>query len=267
MTADQPMLELPLRDVREARPLRSVVEEPTSVTKSPGRLSSLRRQLSAVQDACGKAGIGSIIVVEGSDAAGKSSAIRALTRELDPQSYVVHPIAAPRTHELHAPWLWRFWNRIPRYGQMAIFDESWYRRALSERVDGLISKRQWHEALHDIVQFEQALANDGYVLQKFFLHISRTEQRNRLERLEQDRLHSWRVDADVWQRHQRYRQSLAVAERTLARTATESAPWMIVDATDARSARVELFGTLIDGLERALASQSATSQARGRDAA
>ena len=78
-----------------------------------------------------------IIVFEGWDAAGKGTTIRTLTQQLDARGYKVLPTQAARTHEKQKPWLWRFWMNIPRYGQIAIFDRSWYGRVLVERAEGL----------------------------------------------------------------------------------------------------------------------------------
>ncbi len=113
-----------------------------------------------------------IILFEGWDAAGKGTAICRLTERLDPRGFKVLPTQAPRTHEMQKPWLWRFWMQIPRRGQMAIFDRSWYGRVLVERVQSLTPIPDWIRAYEEINEFERTLADDGIVMVKFWLHIS-----------------------------------------------------------------------------------------------
>ncbi|NIV31412.1 MAG: hypothetical protein GWN58_18525, partial [Anaerolineae bacterium] len=82
-------------------------------------------------------------VFEGWDAAGKGTSINLLTSRLDPRGFQLYPVREARTFEKHLPWLWRFWLKIPNYGEMAIFDRSWYGRVLVERVEGLTPVREW----------------------------------------------------------------------------------------------------------------------------
>ena len=96
------------------------------------RLPYLRNRLYDLQKACWDASIPSVILFEGWDAAGKGSSVNLLTQRLDPRGFKLYAIQAPRTYEKHMPWLWRFWLKLPNYGQMAIFDRSWYGRVLVE---------------------------------------------------------------------------------------------------------------------------------------
>ena len=109
-------------------------------------LPELQRRLYDLEKACWDRRIPSIVVFEGWDAAGKGSAIATLTERLDPRGFKLHAIRAPRTYQKQRPWLWRFWVRIPSYGEMAIFDASWYGRVLVERVEKLTPKREWRKA-------------------------------------------------------------------------------------------------------------------------
>jgi polyphosphate kinase 2 (PPK2 family) len=194
----------------------------------------------------------SMIVFEGWDAAGKGTSINLLTSRLDPRGFKLYPIQAPRTFETHLPWLWRFWLKIPNYGEMAIFDRSWYGRVLVERVEGLTPVRQWRKGYRDIVDFERTLADDGCVIIKFFLHISKKEQKRRFKKLEKNPLKSWHVQAEDWEHHRKYNEYLMAIEEMLERTDTEWGPWTIVEATDRRWARVKIFETIIRRLEEAL---------------
>ena len=136
------------------------------------QLPKLQRRLYDLETAAWKSGIPSVILFEGWDAAGKGTAISTLTERLDPRGFKLYPVRAARTYESGRPWLWRFWLKLPNYGEMAIFDRSWYGRVLVERVERLTPEAQWQKAYRDIVDFERTIADDGYVLVKFWLHIT-----------------------------------------------------------------------------------------------
>ncbi len=216
------------------------------------RWPDLPNRLYDLQKACWESGIPSMIVFEGWDAAGKGTTINKLTQRLDPRGFKLHPIQAPRTHELHMPWLWRFWLKVPNYGEMAIFDRSWYGRVLVERVEELTPVDEWRNAYQDIVDFERALASDGYIIMKFFMHISKKEQKKRFKKLEKDPLERWHVQEEDWEHHRKYDQYVTAIEEMLERTETEWGPWTIVEATDKRWARVKVIETIIQRLEAAL---------------
>jgi len=215
-------------------------------------LPGLQRRLYDLEKACWDHRIPSIVLFEGWDAAGKGSAIGTLTERLDPRGFKLHKIQAPRTYEKQRPWLWRFWLKTPAYGEMAIFDLSWYQRVLVERVEKLTPKREWRRAYRDIVDFERMLADDGTVIVKFWLHISKKEQRKRFRKLEKDPLESWRVTPEDWKRHEKYDEYLLAAEEMFERTETEWGPWTIVEATDRWHARKKIFVSLIRALEERL---------------
>jgi polyphosphate kinase 2 (PPK2 family) len=212
----------------------------------------LQRRLYDLEKACWDAKIPSMIVFEGWDAAGKGTSINLLTSRLDPRGFKLYPVQAARTFEQHLPWLWRFWLKIPNYGEMAIFDRSWYGRVLVERVENLTPVQEWRKGYRDIVDFERTLADDGYVIVKFFLHISKKEQKRRFKKLEKDPLKSWHVQPEDWEHHRKYNEYLVAIEEMLERTDTEWGPWTIIEATDRRWARVKIFQTIIRHLEEAL---------------
>lgn len=216
------------------------------------RLPELQSRLHRLQRACWEAGLASVVVFEGWRSAGKGSAIGKLTERLEPRAFSLHAVREPRTYELRLPWLWRFWQRLPRYGEIGIFDRSWYRRVLVERVRGDIPEEQVLIAYRDIAAFARALAEDRYVLVKLFLHIDRDEQKKRLRKLARDPLESWRVREEDWEQNRQYDRYLAATEEMLARTETEWGPWAIVAAGDRRWARVKVLETVITRLEGGL---------------
>ena len=216
------------------------------------RWPPLRDRLYDLQRACWENGIPSTIVFEGWDAAGKGTTINRLTQRLDPRGFKLYAVQAPRTTEQHMPWLWRFWLKVPNHGEMAIFDRSWYGRVLVERVEKLTPESAWMAAYKDIVDFERTLADDGYIIIKFFLHISKKEQRRRFKKIEKDPLESWHVQPEDWEHHRKYGQYLTATEEMLERTETEWGPWTIVEGTDSRYERVKVIETIIRRLEEAL---------------
>ncbi|MBN2390808.1 MAG: hypothetical protein JXR84_08795 [Anaerolineae bacterium] len=212
----------------------------------------LQRRLYALQRACMEAGLPVIVIFEGWDAAGKNAVQKVLTQRLDPRSLVMHDIQPPRTYETLMPWLWRFWLKIPRYGEMAVFYHSWYERVLRERVEDGLSRQELSKAFRDIANFERALADDGYVIAKLFFHISQEEQAQRLNDLQSDPLSNWRVLPQHWERHHRYNHYVTAIKEMLKRTDAPSAPWTVIPATNFRWACVTAFETVIARIEHAL---------------
>ena len=140
------------------------------------RLRSLQRRLQQVQQAYLGTPERAMIVLEGWDTAGKGGIVRRLGWALDPRSFRVHPIAAPTSHQKVQHYLQRFWERLPEFGQIVVFDRSWYGRVLVERVEKLATPRQWKRAYREINEFESAIKADGIRLVKIFLHITPEEQ-------------------------------------------------------------------------------------------
>jgi polyphosphate kinase 2 (PPK2 family) len=135
---------------------------------------------------------------------------------------------------------------------MAIFDRSWYGRVLVERVEGFTPELEWRTAYRDIADFERTIADDRYRIVKFWLHISKEEQRRRFKLLEKDPLKSWHVQPEDWEHQRKYDQYVLAVEEMLERTDTEWGPWTIVEATDRYFARIKIFNTVIRAIEEAL---------------
>ena len=216
------------------------------------RLDELQTRLFTAHRWCHEARIGSVIVFEGWDAAGKGTSIARLTERMDPRGYTVHPISAPERHERARPWLWRYWLRLPAYGGLAIFDRSWYGRVLVERVEKLVPKRQCQAAFEDIRDFERMITEDGLLLVKFWLHIGKKEQKRRLKKLSKSKTKSWKVAPEDWEHHERYEEYMQAADEMLARTETAEGPWTIVEATCRYWTRIKVLETVVRSLEEAL---------------
>ncbi len=198
-----------------------------------------------------------VAAFEGWAAAGKGSTIQTLVERLDPRGFRVVPITPPRTAETHYPWLWRFWQKIPAYGQMVIFDTSWYRRVLIDRIKKEVRRREIQNIFEDIKDFESQLAADGAVIIKFWMHISKKEQAQRFKKLLKKELTSWQVTDEDAAQHKAYDDYLVAVEEMLARTDMPHAPWTIIEATDRYFTRIKVFQTLISAFEARLAKRSA----------
>jgi polyphosphate:AMP phosphotransferase len=212
----------------------------------------LEIRMGECQRAARNAGMPVIVVFEGWDASGKGTLINRLAQALDPRGFTVQSIKPATDTERFYPWQWRFWNRLPAAGQIAIFDRSWYMRVLDECVDRTASRREVREAYEDILQFERQWADSGAVIVKFWLHISREEQKRRFKRLLSDPATAWTVGPAERRQNRRYGRWTAAVETMLERTLTAHAPWTVVEATQDRYARTKVFETVIDAVDEEL---------------
>lgn len=221
-------------------------------TEYKSRLTRLQSRLHQLQRACWTTNLATLVVFEGWGASGKGNVIRKLTQRLEPRGFSLHAIQEPRTVERHLPWMWRFWVRLPNWGHMGIFSHSWYWRVLAQRLQGEIDERQTRQAFNDIVSFERALADDRYLIVKYFLHIDEEEQQKRLEKLEADPQSAWQVRSHDWQQHKEYKRYLLAVEEMLERTESEWGPWTLIEGHDHRWERLRVFETLIASMEEGL---------------
>jgi polyphosphate kinase 2 (PPK2 family) len=190
-----------------------------------------------------------VIVVEGPDAAGKGGAIKRLVEKLDPRTYRVYSIVKPTQEEYRYHYFWRFWNKLPPYGQMAIFDRSWYGRVLVERVEGFASPIEWKRAFREINEFERLLVEDGTSIVKVYFHITKEEQLERFKRREADPLKHWKITEEDWRNRRKWDQHNEAAEEMFEQTGTLFASWTVLEANFKWYARLKFLKTTIRALE------------------
>jgi polyphosphate kinase 2 (PPK2 family) len=231
------------------------------------RIVQLQTRLYDLVHAAFQRRIPTMIVFEGWAAAGKGGTINLLTERLDPRGVRVVPVSPPRSFEARYPWMWRFWQKIPAYGQTVIFDTSWYRRVLTDRVARTVKKRAWREAYQDIVEFEEMLGAEGTLIRKFWLQVSRKEQGRRFKKLLGSKLTSWQVTAEDAAQHKDYDRYAEAVEEMLARTDFPHAPWVIVEATDRYHTRIRVFEEIVRAFEDRLAAHVTAPRAAEEDAA
>jgi PPK2 family polyphosphate:nucleotide phosphotransferase len=189
-----------------------------------------------------------LIVLQGMDASGKDGTIRHVMSGLNPQSVQVVPFKVPSDEERAHDFLWRVHKVVPRYGQMAVFNRSHYEDVLVVRVHELVPRKVWKGRYRQINDFEQMLADNRVLLLKFFLHISRDEQKKRLEERLRDPAHYWKFSlADVDER--RYWSDYQEAyEDALRKCSTEWAPWHIVPANHKWYRNLVVAETIVERL-------------------
>ncbi len=192
-----------------------------------------------------------VVLFEGPDAAGKGGAIRRMVERLDPRVLRVHSIVKPTEEEYGHHYLWRFWSRLPRTGQSAVFDRSWYGRVLVERVEGFASDKEWKRAYDEINNFEKLLSDDGAIFVKIYLHISKDEQLSRFKRREADPYKHWKITDEDWRNRRKWDEHNAAAEDMFEKTSVSFAPWTIIPANYKWYARVEVIRAVNEALEAA----------------
>jgi polyphosphate:AMP phosphotransferase len=193
-----------------------------------------------------------VILIAGLDGAGKSATANTLNEWMDPRFIRTHGTGEPSDEELERPHMWRFWRQLPPKGRIAIFDGSWYQWPVLERVEGRIKTPRFDQALEEVRRFEQMLVDEGALVLKFWMHLSRAAQKKRLEKLERDPLTRWRVTPRDWDHFERYERFHDVAERALGRTGTAEAPWIQVEAVDPHYQKLTVGRILLERLRARL---------------
>ncbi len=214
---------------------------------------ALKADLSVLQHSLKERKIPVIVLFDGWGAAGKGSIIADVILNLDPRNFKVMSTLEPTEEERRHPFLWRHWCRIPARGRIAIFDRSWYPEVSVERVEKGLSDMETYRRMDDINAFERQLTDDGYLMVKFFLHISQKDQKKRLERLAEDKDTAWRVTDKDWKRNKHYDEHCRAFDEMLERTNTPNAPWHIVPSHDKNCAMAEIYRVLVESIREAIA--------------
>jgi AMP-polyphosphate phosphotransferase len=212
------------------------------------RLGNLQETLQRIQQAYLGTPNRAVIVLEGWDTAGKGGVVRRLGWALDPRSFKVHSIAAPGEREKSLHYLQRFWERLPRRGQIVVFDRSWYGRVLVERVEGLATEAEWRRAYEEINEFEQMLIDDGMRLVKLFLHITAEEQLHRFRNRLSDPLKRWKLSYEDFRNRAHWKDYETAIEDMMQKTSTRRARWHLIPANDKPYARLASLRIIADRL-------------------
>jgi len=222
--------------------------------KGVARMAELQDKLYA-QDQ-----LGVLIIFQAMDAAGKDGAIKHVMSGVNPQGCQVYSFKAPSSEELNHDYLWRTAKCLPERGHIGIFNRSYYEEVLVVRVHSelldnerlppdLVTKGIWKDRFQDICAWERYLANNGFVVRKFFLNVSKTEQKKRfLDRLEQPEK-NWKFSAGDLHERERWGDYMDAYEDMIANTATPHAPWFVIPADNKWFTRLTVAAAIVDTLE------------------
>ncbi|MCW8827860.1 MAG: polyphosphate:AMP phosphotransferase, partial [Gammaproteobacteria bacterium] len=205
-----------------------------SKTEYKERVPQLRTELLTVQEALKEADFPVIILVSGVDGAGKGDTINLLNEWLDPRYVRTFAFGQMSDEERERPEYWRFWRSLPATGSIGLYVGSWYSHPIARRASGDFNDAELDGHLLRIRNFEKELVDDGALIIKFWLHLSKEAQKRRLKKLQRDPKTAWRVTKQDKEHLKHYDEFRSIAERTLRDTSTGEAPWIIVEGADPR---------------------------------
>ena len=222
---DEPGRRVRLDDI-SAEPPEGMTRE-----KAEKRFASLGQELFDLQDAMYGAKVHSaLVVLQGRDGAGKDGSIKHVVGCLNPRGVSVTSFGVPTTAEREHDFLWRVHRHAPRLGEFSIFNRSHYEDVLVVRVHGLVPKKLWKERFGHIVDFEELLAEHGTIVLKYFLHITKKEQKKRLLEREEKPETAWKLNPNDWKERDYWDGYTEAYEDAISKTAARHAPWMVVPA-------------------------------------
>jgi PPK2 family polyphosphate:nucleotide phosphotransferase len=234
-----------LRDRDARRPKRAPAGEvlETSTDRETKRIGDLQRVLYA------DARYALLIVLQGRDASGKDGTIRHVFHAVNPQGCEVTSFKAPTEIEARHDYLWRVHARVPPRGMIGIFNRSHYEDVLVGRVHHDMPKRVWSARYRQINDFERMLTENGVVILKFFLHVSRDEQRRRLQERLTDDTKNWKFRLGDLDDRQRWGAYTKAYQGLLSECSTKHAPWYVVPADDKKVRNWLIARTIADTLD------------------
>lgn len=217
------------------------------------KLDNVREKLSAVQDimyAHNRYGV--LICLQGMDTAGKDSLIREVFKEFNSRGVVVHSFKTPNSTELEHDYLWRHYLALPEKGKFAVFNRTHYENVLvtrvhpeyimNENIPGIekvedITPQFWENRMEQIRNFEKHITQNGVIVLKFYLNMSKEEQRQRLMRRLEEEKHNWKFSTGDLKERERWDDYMRYYEEAINATSTENAPWFVVPADDKEMCR------------------------------
>lgn len=214
------------------------------------RMAHLEIRMGELQRKCKELEIPIMIVFEGFEASGKGTMINKMIQPLDPRGFKVYTMEKESETDKMHPYFWRYCTKTPAKGRIHIFDRSWYQGI----EQGIITAEE-------VRQFERQFTDDDMVVIKFFLAITKKEQKKRLGRLEKDASTRWRVNEEDWKKNKSYDKCLEQYDDMLIQTDTSNAPWTVVEAMDKRYAICKIMTEVVNRLEAAVSAKKTVSSA------
>ncbi len=220
------------------------------------RLKRAGEKLAALQIEITGHKIPVLVLVEGWGTAGKGSAIGQIIQNIDPRFFKVASMDKPTEEEGRKPFLCRHFEKIPEAGKFMFLNSGWMDEVTGMRLHGEMDKKSYGQRIDSIRRFERQLTDNGYLIMKFFCHISEKEQKKRIEGLLGNVDTSWRVGwDDIWQ-NRHYRKCVEVFGQYMEDTQSPSAPWYIIDCESRKWSLLQMMETLNQGIETALQNKS-----------
>lgn len=213
----------------ESADLEHVIDKATYQREEPKLRAAL---LNAQYDLAENGKFPVLIVIGGVDGAGKGETVALLNEWMDPRHIHTHAFPEPSDEERERPPMWRFWRALPPKGKIGILFGAWHTEPLVRRALGQSSRAEVDQAIARINRFEKMLADEGTLILKFWFHLSKAQQKQRLRALEKDPETRWRVTKADWQRFKRYDDFRRVSEHFLRQTSTAEGPWIVVPGAD-----------------------------------
>ena len=215
------------------------------------RALELNRELEALQEllyAEGKHRV--LIVLQAMDTGGKDGVVRHVFEGVNPTGVRVASFKQPSTLELSHNYLWRYFQQLPKRGEIVIFNRSHYESVLVERVHEIVPKRVWKRRYGHIAEMEQALADEGTTILKFFLHISKEEQKRRLQARLDDREKLWKFSLGDLAEREHWESYMEAYEEAIEQTSSEDAPWYVIPADKKWYRDLAISQIIVDTLRR-----------------
>jgi polyphosphate:AMP phosphotransferase len=191
-----------------------------------------------------------IILVGGVDGAGRGETVNLLNEWMDPRFIQTHGMGEPSDEELDRPMMWRFWRELPPKGRIGVFLGSWYTWPILNRVAGRTKMADLDQSLERAKRLETMLVDEGALILKFWMHLSKEKQEKRLKLLEKDPKTRWRVTKRDWEHYKMYDKFHVVSESVMRHTSTAEAPWIIVEGFDARYRGLTVGKTILDAVRK-----------------
>lgn len=223
------------------------------------QIEMYRARLSGLENKIKENKLPVIITIDGWSASGKGSQIAQLIKCLDPRFYKVMSFGKPNEVEKRKPWLWRYACAMPMQGNFLILDRSWYRDTVNAYLYDEISKSEMRRRFDDINVFERQLADDGYLIVKFFLHITEDEQRKRIKKLMSSDYTSWRIDEHDLYNLKKREKFAKYYEEMISKTNTQSGVWNVIGGDDKTGAKLEMIKALVLAVEGKLEAKASAS--------
>ena len=243
-------------------------EPPKGMTreKAEARFETLGQELFDLQDAMFGSKVNSVMVVlQGRDSAGKDGAIKHVVGCLNPRGVIVTSFGVPTPEERAHDFLWRVHRHAPRLGEFSIFNRSHYEDVLVVRVHDLAPKAIWKERYGHIRDFEELLAEHGTIILKYFLHITRKEQEERLLEREESPETAWKLNPNDWKERDHWDEYTEAYEDAISKTAAKHAPWTVVPANSKWYRNLVIAESIVEALRKRRKDWESTLEKMGRE--